>query len=524
MSLKRVGTSPEGVFPSRNANVMNRDKRRVADWLRPDSETDWLIWVFIPVALAAGFLLGLFSSFTLAALAVAGLVLAYLVALDQRALVAVILVAIGVLIDFCQVLPLPFYFPALAIVLALLFLAAVFLAQSSERPWMRVPHLGWWVCLLIIALVPALRGGLAEGGRYYVTVLLNALLFYVIGIQIVRDMARLRQLFGLLSGFATLIAIHSFLQARTGNVLLPTHYWDSYLASVNYFTLAGSHAIRAGSFFINPDSDGAFLALMFFIPVGLLLETSSRLLKGLYLVEAALILLGLFFTYSLASIISVCAGGILFILLVVRGRSRYYACGLIGLLLLAVLVAFPSLLRLLYTHASNASELTLRVGAWETGIRVILAHPLTGLGLSFYTYLSGAEPYRVPLQYRPLYHPHNSFLELGALGGLPVLMVFLILFVRSFWLALRNLRGGEKAQRALLGGGITALTVITMNSFADNAWTLPPLILVGWLIFGAVSSPALFQCVRSPFRLEKGLHGSDREASENPLIPGGVQA
>ena len=118
------------------------------------------------------------------------------------------------------------------------------------------------------------------------------------------------------------------MQARTGNVLLPTHFWDSYLASVNNFALAGSHSIRAGSFFINPDSDGTFLALMLFIPVSLLVETPSRLLKGLYAVEALLILLGLFFTYSLISIGAACLGGILFIVLVGKGRSRFYALGL----------------------------------------------------------------------------------------------------------------------------------------------------------------------------------------------------
>lgn len=524
MSLKRMKGHQGKPFVSGSANVMSKDVPQLAAWFKRDGEADGLVWVSLAVALAAGLLLGAISSFALVALAVGGLVLAYLIALDQRAFVAVIIVGVGLLVDFTQLVPLPFYFPALATVIALLFLAAGFLAQSTERPWIRVPHLRWWICLLILALLPALRGGVAEGGRYYVTVLVNALLLYMVGIQVARDMSHLRRLFSLLSGFATLIAVHSFLEAQTGSALLPTTYWDNYLSSVSDFTLAGSHAIRVGSFFINPDSNGAFLALMFFIPVSLLLESPSWLLRGLYLVEAAFILLGLFFTYSLASIIALGVGGIIFILLVGRGRYRFYLLGIIGVLTSGALLAFPSLLRLIYVHASNARELTLRVGAWETGLKVILAHPLTGLGLGFYTYLTGAWPYHVPLQDRPLYHPHNSFLELGALGGLPLLVVFLTFFGKLGWLALRHYRGGQNAQHTLLGGGITALAVITVNSFAANSWTLPPLLIVNWLIFGALCSPMVLPPPRAHSPLEKRLPGKVGDADEITPVSGGVQA
>ncbi len=492
--------------------------------LRPDVGADWLIWVSLPVALAAGLLLGMSGSFTLVALAVGGLALAYLLAIDQRALAAVIIVGVGLLLDYTQALPLPFFFPTIATLLALFFLVAWFLMQSAERSWVRVPHLGWWICLLVLAFLPALRGGVAQGGRYYVTVLFNALLLYIVGVQVARSLAHVRWLFSLLSGFAALVAIHSFLQSRTGNVLLPGHYWDSYLVSVNYFTLIGSTHIRAGSFFINPDSDGAFLALMFFIPVSLLLEAPSRRLKVLYGVEAALILLGLFFTYSLASIATVCAGGIVFLFLVGRGRYRFYALGFIGMLIVGILVAFPSLLRSLYNHLTAPGELTLRLGAWETAIRVILAHPLTGLGLSFYTYRTGAELYRVPLQTSTLAHPHNSFLELAALGGIPVLLIFLVIFGKAWWVAFRNYRGGGKAQHTLLGGGMTALIVITMNSFATNAWTLPPLVILDWLILGALCSPALLQPLRARSRSEKGFSNREQEAGEIITASGGAQA
>jgi len=48
------------------------------------------------------------------------------------------------------------------------------------------------------------------------------------------------------------------------------------------------------------------------------------------------------------------------------------------------LIAKPSLLRTFLQHGSATGEIALRLGAWETGIRVILTHPLTGVGLAIH--------------------------------------------------------------------------------------------------------------------------------------------
>ncbi len=499
----------------------------VTDWLRRDGASDRLLWIALPVLFGAGLLLGMLSSFMLVVYAVSAIILGYLFYVKQYAWLALIMAAVGIFIDFFLLVPLPFFVPDLVTIIAFLFLVACFLTQSAERPWIRVPNLGWWLCALALALLPAIRGGLViAGGKYYVEVFLDAVMLYMVGVQVARDVTQVRRLFALLSALATLIAIHSILQAETKHTLLPIHYWDSYLASVHNFTLAGSTDIRAGSVFINPDSDGTFLALFLLMPLTLLLETPSKLLKGLYAVETILITLGLFFTYSLISIGAVCLGGILFILLVGKGRYRLYLLGITGALLVVIFVAFPKLLHLLLSHGSAAgNEIGLRLGAWETGLRVIRAYPLTGVGFGFHAYLDGAEPFRVPLQHIPLIHPHDSFLEFAALAGIPMLILMLIIFVKSYWQAFQNYRGAPRSQRMLIGGGITTLVVMTINSLANNSWNLPPLVLLGWLIFGAVSSPALLQPLRARMHLEPPQAGEPHNTAEmTTTLPGRVEA
>lgn len=454
-------------------------------------------WGFIGILFVASIVLGTRgSAITLVALAIGALVIGYLILLGQDVLVAGIIVGLGLFIDWFQLVAPPFRLPVVGTSVAAGFLVINFLRQSPEHPWISVPHFRWWILLLVLALLPGIRGGLLQGGRYYVTILLNALLLYMVGIQVAREIARIRQLFILLAGLASLIALHSVLQGETQSALLPTNYWDNYLLSVNYFRLVGSQALRAGSFFINPDINSAFLASMVFIPVSLFIESSSRFLKVVYAGEAALILIGLFFTYSIASFIATGAGLLVFILLAGRGRYRLYAFGLLGSLVAAIVAVFPALLRSFLDHVGTPGEFSLRLGAWETGVRVILAHPLTGLGLSFYIYETGSAPYRVALQPIPLAHPHNSFLELGALGGLPLLAAFLIVWVGAIWLMWRNYRQIDKKYQIFLSAGIASIVITTINSFAANPWTHPALVIFSWLILGALSSPALIPALR----------------------------
>jgi O-antigen ligase len=148
---------------------------------------------------------------------------------------------------------------------------------------------------------------------------------------------------------------------------------------------------------------------------------------------------------------------------------------------------FPSQVNLLLQHATDPSELTVRSGIWETGIRVIQAFPLTGVGLGHLAYLERSVPYQIV----PVDHPHNSYLEWGAMAGLPVLLVFLALLAFALWQALRNWVRADARTRTLLGAGIAAITALSINSWSIDGWTLPPLAATGWMILGIISSPLL---------------------------------
>jgi O-antigen ligase len=199
------------------------------------------------------------------------------------------------------------------------------------------------------------------------------------------------------------------------------------------------------------------------------------------------------------------AGIIVLIALAGNRRIRLFLLLLIFGGALVVIVCIPAQVGLFLQHASNPGELQLRNGAWQTGIRVIQAFPLTGLGLGSYVYQVQAEPYRVLAQYKVLDHPHNSYLEFAALAGLPVLIVFLTLLLFALGLALRNWVQADKRSRTLLGTGVAVVIMLSVVSLSDAGWTFFPLATLGWLVLGVISSPLLSKGSGQPIMQENNL-------------------
>jgi O-antigen ligase len=483
--------------------------------------------VLAPVALVCGAALVWLGSGTLGWIFLA-LVAALVLIMRRDELMAALLIVISLLIDWYQLLYLPVYLPVVATIAGIVLIGVIFLLQSPEAPWIPIPHLRLWGIVLVLAIIPMFQGSsLLGGARYYATVLFTPFVMYVVGVQVARDGHRMRRLLQLLALFATLVAVHSIIQARTGIFLLANPVWANYLASVADFQLGvGSQAIRAGSFFANPDSDGTFMAIMTFIPLGLCLHASLWRTRLMMIGEAALILLGLFYTYSTAAWMALGAGLVVFMWLALRGRQRLYFVGLVAIVAGGVLAVFPSHIRVFLTHASAIQEYQLRLGIWETALRVIAAHPITGigLGLSANGYQQIAERYRVALQAVPVRHPHNAYLELAALAGLPVLAAYLAVLGSAFAQALRAYRKIDVRQRPLLGGAIAAIVVLSVNSLANQGWTLAPLAAIAWLIVGALVSPALAQALATRGPADEGASSGAQVAEPTTLPRGGTRA
>jgi O-antigen ligase len=379
----------------------------------------------------------------------------------------------------------------ISLTLMMILLPIYFILRTPSRLPAKLHNMLWvWILLLLIAVIPATRGiSLADGAYYYFNIIFCAFIMFYMGAVITRDIVHFRLLLRSLTYYSALIAVITIVQTVTGKLLFGSTRYDVYLTSIGNYSLSRDLGIfRNGSFFINPNPSGAFFAMMLLLSLGLFFESSTFLGKALYFFELLILLPALVFSYSTGAWLSLCVGIVVFLVFVGRAYYRFLLLFITSGFAMMMVTIFPSQVALQLQHAQAPNEWLLRSGAWQTGIQVIRAFPLSGLGLGRYVYFLRAEPYRVIAQYRPLDHPHDSFLELAALGGLPLAFVFITLLVVAFWLAIHNWFRSDIKSRSLIAGGIASATALTAYSISDAGWTLTPLLALGWLILGAISA------------------------------------
>jgi len=121
-------------------------------------------------------------------------------------------------------------------------------------------------------------------------------------------------------------------------------------------------------------------------------------------------------------------------------------------------VRFNSLLR---PRVEDSNQ--FRVVTWTTGLRMIEAHPLLGLGpeeprIQFDQWVPAEIPR--PLPVGSYIHLHNLYLQYAAERGIPTMLVMLWMLgkmVYDYWRGLRVLQPGEGNRKFLLHGGIAVI-------------------------------------------------------------------
>ena len=449
--------------------------------------------IFSILALSATLFLGVaIGTFNpIYAVVVAGaLVVAIIVLLRLDELIVMLIIAVHILVDSY----LGFALYQIALLMALILLFACYFGQSADRPWTGPRWLWLWLVFLVLTIIPTIKGGdfsLTNSVGYYLEVVLSPFIMFWLGNIIAKDISPVRRVFQLLSILAALFAIHTIIQATTGIFLFKSARAEANLLQFSNFQIEPGVS-RATSFFGNPNGNGIFLATSFFLPLGLFIESKHFWAKMIYLLEMLLILIALMFTYSNGSWMATLAG--IFAFMFLMGRLRYSVLLFLLIMALAVIgfTLFPSQLAIQLSHAKDQGDLSLHLGAWQTAARVALAYPLFGVGLGNQAYLIRAEPYRVPAQTKPLTEPDNSYLQWGAIAGIPVMLIFSLLLVFVFWYAWRNWLVVDSRYRSLLAGGIGALIALSINSLTVDGWTSPiDVQFLGWLVAGVVASPLI---------------------------------
>jgi O-antigen ligase len=376
--------------------------------------------------------------------------------------------------------------------MALGLLTVCYMGRSDDHPW-TAPNLFWlWLPFLLLMIVPTLEGGafsLTNSIGYYLPIVLSGFVMYWIGNLLGKDEASIRFAFQCIAMMAAILSIHTIIEATTGVFLFQSLGKSGAAAAT--FTLDTGNS-RLGSFFLNPNGNGMFLATAFFLPLGLFIESKSFWGRLISLGEMLLILLALTETYSTGSWLATFGALVIFILLVGRLRDSIVLTVVMAFIAALAYVLLSDKIAAQLAHASDQSDTSLHLATWETALRVTLAYPWFGVGIGNQAYLNLSEPLRVAAQTKPLQEPDNTYLQWGATSGIPIMLLFLALLGSVFVSAWRNWLKVDVRYRVLFAAGIASLLALSINSLTADGWTSPiDMPFLGWLIAGIVTSPLI---------------------------------
>ena len=150
---------------------------------------------------------------------------------------------------------------------------------------------------------------------------------------------------------------------------------------------------------------------------------------------------------------------------------------LIALAPIALLIGYlaaPASLRARAQSIFHTKENAFRLLTWRTGLRMVEAHPLLGLGpeevkLQFMDYLPPNTPRPLPSGWYG--HMHNIYLQYAAERGIPALLLLmwmLAMMLTDFWKSLKNLPPDAGDRRFILNGAIAVILATMVAGFFEH--------------------------------------------------------
>ena len=132
-------------------------------------------------------------------------------------------------------------------------------------------------------------------------------------------------------------------------------------------------------------------------------------------------------------------------------------------------------------------SITYRGDFWRAGIKMLQDHPVSGVGIDNYRdwYLRSIDQVAIQ-RFQPgnfTDSAHNLFIDMGSNGGFPLIVIYSLFVLYTFFSAIRTFKNQEKMNYEFLGIfalwiGFQAQSLISINNIALAIW--------GWVTSGLV--------------------------------------
>lgn len=238
---------------------------------------------------------------------------------------------------------------------------------------------------------------------------------------------------------------------------------------------------RAYSVFMNPNVFAEYIVLVVPLVVSLFWTHKDGFKKFVFLGIVGLLMLSLLLTFSRGGILSVAISAFTFLFFLYRPLiALFIPFGLLGMSFL------PENIRNRIISITNVkdSSASYRFKIWQITKDVIKDHPISGVGFGHKPFKQTFESY---IRSMPIFHAHNTYLEVMAEGGAAGFITFLFVVIISIIETLRIIyKTTDKNIKAFACGLIASIVGILAHGMFEDIIYINRIILMIWVILGLV--------------------------------------
>lgn len=244
-------------------------------------------------------------------------------------------------------------------------------------------------------------------------------------------------------------------------------------------SLKGVITRRAYSVFMNPNIFAEYLVLVTPLVVSQFWAHRDGFKKFIYLMISGLLLLNMMLTFSRGGMVSIAVAAMVFLFFAMRPLFVF----LIPIGIFSINFLPEKIQNRIYSIFNFAdSSTSYRFKMWGITKDLIRDNPMVGVGFGHKTF---KQEFELLIRSMPIFHAHNTYLEIMAEGGALGIISFLYIVIGSMVNLFKSgMKSTDKYIRTVSIGLLASIIGILTNGMTEHIVYINRIIVMLWMVFG----------------------------------------
>nr|WP_075574197.1 O-antigen ligase family protein [Ezakiella massiliensis] len=244
-------------------------------------------------------------------------------------------------------------------------------------------------------------------------------------------------------------------------------------------SLKGVITRRAYSVFMNPNIFAEYLVLVTPLVVSQFWAHRDGFKKFIYLMISGLLLLNMMLTFSRGGMVSIAVAAMVFLFFAMRPLFVF----LIPIGIFSINFLPEKIQNRIYSIFNFAdSSTSYRFKMWGITKDLIRDHSMVGVGFGHKAF---KQEFELLIRSMPIFHAHNTYLEIMAEGGALGIISFLYIVIGSMVNLFKSgMKSTDKYIRTVSIGLLASIIGILTNGMTEHIVYINRIIVMLWMVFG----------------------------------------